>query len=59
MELSQRINAFAQLGKFLSEFTEAKEWKDYSNGVSKADFDEFNELVELPKFMQMEKKYQS
>lgn len=45
MELSKRINAFAQLGKFLSEFTEAKEWKDYSNGVSQSDFDEFNELI--------------
>jgi methylisocitrate lyase len=36
-----------------------------SNGTTKGctdtmlDFDEFNELVELPKFMQMEKKYQS
>ena len=35
-----------------------------SNGTTKGctdtmlDFDEFNELVELPKFMQMEKKYQ-
>lgn len=45
MELSKRINAFAQLGKFLGEFTEAKEWKDYANGVSKSDFDEFNELI--------------
>jgi len=36
-----------------------------SNGTTKGctdtmlDFNEFNELVELPKFMQMEKKYQS
>ena len=45
MNLQQRKNAFIQLGKFLEEFTEEKEWKDYSKGVSQVDFTEFNEAI--------------
>lgn len=45
MNLDQRIQAFAQLGSFLDEFTHPKEWKDYSNGVSQHDFDEFNKVI--------------
>lgn len=46
MKLEQRINAFVQLGKFLEEFSEKKEWKDYSNGVSQNDFNELNGCIE-------------
>ena len=45
MNLDQRIQAFAQLGNFLDEFTERKELKDYSNGVSLTDFNEFNKII--------------
>jgi len=45
MDLIRRIQAFAQLGNYFNEFQAAQEWKDYSNGVSKQDFEEFNEVI--------------
>ncbi|MFZ5554964.1 MAG: acyl-CoA reductase [Bacteroidota bacterium] len=44
-DIKQRIAAFVQLGKFLSEFRENQPWKDYSNGVSRAESETFNELI--------------
>lgn len=45
MKLEQRINAFIQLGNFLDEFKEDKEWNDYTKGVSKSDFEELNDCI--------------
>ncbi|MFN3342392.1 MAG: acyl-CoA reductase [Flavobacteriales bacterium] len=45
MDLKQRIAAFVQLGKFLSDFAEAKEWQGYEHGVSKSDFEAFTALI--------------
>jgi hypothetical protein len=46
MTAKQRINAFVQLGQFLEQFTVDKPWEGYDNGVSQADYEDFNKLIE-------------
>lgn len=45
IDIKQRVAAFVQLGKFLSEFRENQPWRDYRNGVSQAESQTFNALI--------------
>jgi len=45
IDIKQRVAAFVQLGKFLSEFRENQSWKDYRNGVSQSESQAFNLLI--------------
>jgi hypothetical protein len=48
MDVKQRINAFVQLGNFLSAFA-TNEWPGYESKISKTDFAQFNELINKAK----------
>ena len=45
MNFTDKIKAFAQLGKILSHFTDEKEWPGFEIGVTKEEFDNYNELI--------------
>ncbi len=45
MNLADRKNAFVQVGKILSHFTENKEWESHSCGLTKEEYENFNTLI--------------
>ncbi|HLP11512.1 MAG TPA: acyl-CoA reductase [Flavobacteriales bacterium] len=42
----ERIAAFVQLGLFLEHFAVEKDWTGYTDGVSQAEHDDFNKVIE-------------
>lgn len=45
MNLEERTNAFIQLGKVLNNFSEPKQWIDFSCGLTKEEYDHFNSII--------------
>ena len=45
MNKEERKNSFIQLGLILNHFTENTPWRDFSCGLTKEEYDSFNELI--------------